>query len=293
MDVVAADPLDLTFAALADPTRRAILARLATGDASVTELAEPFAMSQPAISKHLKVLERAGLISRGRDAQRRPRRLDAAPLAEATMWLERYRQFWEARYRQLDALLDELTKDELKKSRITRAGKAAQEEVTMMNASMLTITTPSDREIAMTRVFAAPARLVYDAHTKPELLKRWLGVFGGWSLSTCEIDLRVGGKYRWVWSKASGTEMGMDGTYQELVTNARIVATEAFDDPWYEGQCLVTTEFVETDGTTTLTATMLYDSKKIRDAVLKSPMETGIVASYDKLAALLAESTGT
>ena len=162
----------------------------------------------------------------------------------------------------------------------------------MMNASMLTITTPSDREIAMTRVFAAPARLVYDAHTKPALLKRWLGVFGGWSLSTCEIDLRVGGKYRWVWSKASGTEMGMGGTYQELVTNARIVANEAFDNPWYEGQCLVTTEFVETDGKTTLTATMRYDSKKIRDGVLKSPMETGIVASYDKLAALLAESTG-
>jgi uncharacterized protein YndB with AHSA1/START domain len=162
----------------------------------------------------------------------------------------------------------------------------------MMNASTLTIATPSDREIAMTRVFAAPARLVYDAHTKPELLKRWLGVFGGWSLSTCEIDLRVGGKYRWVWSKGSGTEMGMGGTYKDLVTNARIVATEAFDDPWYEGQCLVTTEFVEADGWTTLTATMRYDSKKIRDAVLKSPMETGIVASYDKLAALLAESTG-
>ncbi len=105
MDVAATNPLDLTFAALADPTRRAILARLATGEASVTELAEPFAMSQPAISKHLKVLERAGLISRGRDAQRRPRRLDAAPLAEATLWLERYRQFWEARYHQLDALL--------------------------------------------------------------------------------------------------------------------------------------------------------------------------------------------
>src|SRR6186997_2353329 len=107
--------LDATFAALADPTRRAILARLATGEASVTELAEPFSMSQPAISKHLKVLERAGLISRGRDAQRRPRRLDAAPLAEATLWLERYRQFWEARYQQLDALLDELKKHELKK----------------------------------------------------------------------------------------------------------------------------------------------------------------------------------
>ena len=100
--------LDATFAALADPTRRAILARLASGQASVAELAEPFAISQPAVSKHLKVLERAGLISRGRDAQRRPRQLEAKPLAEATQWLERYREFWEGNYQRLDALLEEL-----------------------------------------------------------------------------------------------------------------------------------------------------------------------------------------
>lgn len=108
MHTVSSDRLDATFAALADPTRRAILARLASGDASVTELAEPFAMSQPAISKHLKVLERAGLISRGRDAQRRPRRLEAKPLAEVTAWLERYRQFWEHSFRRLDSVLAEL-----------------------------------------------------------------------------------------------------------------------------------------------------------------------------------------
>jgi len=100
--------LDATFAALADPTRRAILARLATGEASVAELAEPFAMTQPAISKHLKVLERAGLVSQGRSAQRRPRRLEAAPLAEATEWLERYRKFWQGRFQALDDLLEEL-----------------------------------------------------------------------------------------------------------------------------------------------------------------------------------------
>jgi len=100
--------LDSTFAALADPTRRAILARLASGQASVRELAEPFKITQPAISKHLKVLERAGLISRGRDAQRRPRRLEAKPLAEATKWLERYREFWEGNYQRLDALLEEM-----------------------------------------------------------------------------------------------------------------------------------------------------------------------------------------
>jgi DNA-binding transcriptional ArsR family regulator len=112
---MAPDRLDVTFAALADPTRRAILARLASGEASVMELAQPFAMSQPAISKHLKVLERAGLISRGRDAQRRPRRLEARPLAEATEWLERYRQFWEGTFQRLDALLVELKTDAKKR----------------------------------------------------------------------------------------------------------------------------------------------------------------------------------
>lgn len=100
--------LNSTFAALADPTRRAILARLASGQASVMELAGPFAMTQPAVSKHLRVLERAGLISRDRDAQRRPSRLVAQPLAEATEWLERYREFWEASFVRLDDLLDEL-----------------------------------------------------------------------------------------------------------------------------------------------------------------------------------------
>lgn len=116
----AAARLDATFAALADPTRRAILARLASGEASVTEIAEPFAMSQPAISKHLKVLERAGLIWRGRDAQRRPRRLEAKPLAEATEWLENYRRFWERSFQRLDALLDELKTGEKKRGRPNR-----------------------------------------------------------------------------------------------------------------------------------------------------------------------------
>jgi DNA-binding transcriptional ArsR family regulator len=112
--------LDATFAALADPTRRAILARLADGEASVAELAAPFRMSQPAISKHLKVLERAGLVTTGRDAQRRPRRLVARPLAEATEWLERYRHFWEGSFQRLDAVLGELRERDA-----LRAGEAA------------------------------------------------------------------------------------------------------------------------------------------------------------------------
>jgi DNA-binding transcriptional ArsR family regulator len=113
----AAGRLNATFAALADPTRRALIARLATGEASVAELARPFAMSQPAISKHLKVLERAGLVTRGRDAQRRPRRLEAKALAEATGWLERYREIWEANLQRLDTLLDEIKAEERKRGR--------------------------------------------------------------------------------------------------------------------------------------------------------------------------------
>jgi DNA-binding transcriptional ArsR family regulator len=113
--------LDATFGALADPTRRAIIARLASGEASVTELAEPFAMTQPAISKHLKVLERAGMISRERDAQRRPSRLVAQPLAEASEWLQKYRQFWETSFQRLDDLLDELkTQKKTKRSAIRK-----------------------------------------------------------------------------------------------------------------------------------------------------------------------------
>jgi DNA-binding transcriptional ArsR family regulator len=109
--------LDATFAALADPTRRAILSRLAQGEASVAELAAPFDMTQPAISKHLRVLEKAGLISSGREAQRRPRRLEARPLAEATAWLEHYRKFWEARFDRLDTLLEELQPNKKKSHR--------------------------------------------------------------------------------------------------------------------------------------------------------------------------------
>jgi len=122
-DLMTPERLDATFAALADPTRRAILARLASGEASVTELAEPFDMSQPAISKHLKVLERAGLVTRGRDAQRRPCRLEARPLAVATEWLETYRRYWASSFLRLDAVLDELKAGKKRKSTRTRRRK--------------------------------------------------------------------------------------------------------------------------------------------------------------------------
>jgi len=158
-----------------------------------------------------------------------------------------------------------------------------------MNSDKLQVTTPSDREIAMTRVFNAPRRLVFDALTKPELVKRWLLGPPGWSMPVCEIDLRLGGKYRYVWRQDSdGTEMGMGGVYREIVKPERIVATEKFDQAWYPGDAVGTVRLVEQGGKTTLTQTVLYDSKETRDAVLKSPMESGVSASYDRLADVLA-----
>ncbi len=161
----------------------------------------------------------------------------------------------------------------------------------MTNAGTLQVTTPTEREIAMTRVFDAPRSLVFDAWTKPELLKRWLGVRNGWSLAVCEVDLRVGGAYRFVWRGPDGAEMGMGGVYREIVPPERLVSTEKFDDPWYAGEALDTIVLVEQDGKTTATTTVLYESQEIRDAVLESGMARGVAESYDMLAELL-ESAG-
>ena len=153
----------------------------------------------------------------------------------------------------------------------------------------LKVTMPSDREIAMTRVFDAPRTLVFDAHTKPELVRRWLLGPPGWSMPVCEIDLRVGGKYRWVWrNDKDGTTMGMGGVYREIVAPERLVTTEQFDEAWYPGEGLNTLVLLEQRGRTTLTQTMRYQSREARDAVLKAGMEQGVEASYDRLVELLA-----
>ena len=158
----------------------------------------------------------------------------------------------------------------------------------MKNAAKLQITTPSDRELAMIRSFDAPRGLVWDAWTKPELLKQWLGVRGGWTFAVCEVDLKVGGKYRYVWRGPSGAEMGMGGVFREVAKPERLVATEKFDESWYEGDAMDTTTFVERGGKTTVTTTVKYASKAVRDAVLKSPMESGVAESYNKLDEVLA-----
>jgi len=157
----------------------------------------------------------------------------------------------------------------------------------------LKVTTPSDREIAMTRVFDAPRTLVFDAHTKPDLVRLWLLGPPGWSMPVCEMDVRVGGTYRWVWRHdRDGTTMGMGGVYREIVKPERLVTTERFDEAWYPGEALNTLVLVEQGGRTTLTQTMRYESQEARDAVLKSGMEKGVAASYDRLADLLASTVG-
>lgn len=151
----------------------------------------------------------------------------------------------------------------------------------------LKITALGDREIVMTRVFDAPRRLVFDALTKPELVKQWLLGPPGWRMPVCEIDLKVGGAYRYVWRHTNGKEMGMGGVYREIVPQERLVCTELFDEAWYPGESLITTTLVEQGGKTTLTTTMRYVSQEARDAILKSGMESGVAASYDRLAELL------
>lgn len=159
------------------------------------------------------------------------------------------------------------------------------------DAGKLEVTTPSERDIALIRTFDATRNLVFDAWTKPELVKQWLGIFGGWSFAVCEIDLRVGGKYRYLWRGPDGAEMGMGGVYREIVSPERIVCTEKFDETWYAGDALDTTVFVERSGKTTVTTTVRYASKEVRDGVLKSPMEGGVARSYDKLAQMLASTS--
>ena len=158
----------------------------------------------------------------------------------------------------------------------------------MLNTGTLKVTTPSDCEIVLTRVFDAPRQLVFDAISKPELLKRWFGPHGH-SLVVCEVDFRVGGAWRFVLEDPDGRHMGMSGVYQEIVPGERTVHTEAFDD--YPGDSVVTTVLTEQDGKTTLTGTVRYESREVRDAVVASGMEHGAAETYDRLADLLPSLT--
>ena len=149
----------------------------------------------------------------------------------------------------------------------------------------------AEREIVVTRVFDAPRRLVFDAFTKPDMLKHWMLGPDGWSMPVCEMDLRAGGAYRWVWqSDADGKRFGVAGVFREVVAPERIVHTERFDPPWYPGEAEVTILFVEKAGKTTFTMTIAYSSRDTRDGAVKSGMEKGMARSYDRLETLLAST---
>jgi uncharacterized protein YndB with AHSA1/START domain len=159
----------------------------------------------------------------------------------------------------------------------------------MKNTGTLEIAARGDREVVMTRVFDAPRNLVFDAFTKPELIQRWLLGPSGWSMPVCELDLKAGGKYRYVWRRDSdSTEMGLSGVFREVSPPQRLVHTERFDQAWYPGEALITTAMAEQGGKTTVTMTLRYESRQARDGVLKSDMKRGVAQSYDRLAELLA-----
>jgi len=149
------------------------------------------------------------------------------------------------------------------------------------------VSTPSDHEIQVSRDFHAPRQLVFDAFTQPDLVRRWLLGPPGWTMPVCEIDLRVGGRYRYVWRKSGVNDMGMGGVFREIVSPERLVATERFDEAWYPGECLDTTVFVDAGEITKVTITMLYESKEARETARRSGMEHGMAAGYSRLEELL------
>ena len=162
----------------------------------------------------------------------------------------------------------------------------------MTRIPTLEVTTPSEREIAMTRVLDAPRRLVFEALTTPALLTRWLLGPPGWRMVVCEIDLTVGGAYRFEWRADDGRHLGMGGRYIAITPPEGYVATEIFDEAWYPGEAVVTTALTDHGETTTLTLTVRYASREARDGVLASGMARGVSASYDRLAELLAPGSG-
>ncbi len=160
-------------------------------------------------------------------------------------------------------------------------------ELSGRDAGSLILGAPNDRQLVMRRAFNAPRHLVFNALTKPELIKQWLLGPPGMTMPVCEVDLRVGGEYRYVWRSADGLDMGVRGTYREITPPDRLVHTERFDEAWYAGESIVTTELAEDDGKTIFTVTLQYESREARDMVMASPMEDGAAASYDRLAALV------
>ena len=158
----------------------------------------------------------------------------------------------------------------------------------MIHTGKLQLATPNDTDLVVTRTFNASRQQVFDAHTKPELLRRWLLGPPGWTMRVCDVDLRVGGAYRYVWENENGTQMGMGGTYTEVNAPARLAATEKFDESWYPGEATTRTTFVEHDNVTLLTLTVSYESSEARGIAMQAGMTEGLEMGYARIDALVA-----
>ena len=283
---MADDQLSRVFAALADPTRRDMVARLAVGDATVGELADPYDVSVQAVSKHIKVLADAGLVSQSKDAQRRPCHLEAEVFDLMTKWIERYRQQAQERYERLDAVLAEMRGDERAHRSPAPTTRSSVMSTTSNRYQVSIEADPTLPIIRMTRDFdATPAELMR-AHTDPELFARWVGP-NGMETEILDWDATTGGRWRYV-ARRDGVEYGFHGCFHE-VGDDRIVQTFTFDGQ-PDDVALETLRFEDLgDGRTRLHAQSLVDSFEGRDQWLASGMETGVDEGYAKLDALVAE----
>ena len=233
-------------------------------------------MTGPAVSKHLRVLERAGLVSRSRIAQARPAKLEAAPLEQVADWAEEFRQFWDERFDRLD---DYLT---------TMPSTREDDVMRLPWPATFDVSTPDDATIVVRREFGAPAWRVWRAMTEPEHMVRWLGN-PEFPLTTCEMDVRVGGRYRWVFGSGERS-MGVSGTFDEVDSPARLVSTEQFDD--FPGPSVNTLLLDERDdGRTAMTLEIRYPDRATRDGWVASGMTDGLGQGYSRLDEVLADQS--
>ncbi len=281
-----ADQLSRVFSALADPTRRDMVARLAVGDATVNELAQPYDVTVQAVSKHLKVLEGAGLVSRSRDAQRRPVHLEAEVFDLMTKWIERYRQEAEERYRRLDAVLAAMDESSAETDDRDRAARSSIMTATTSHETQI-IADPGLPTVEIVREFDAPPEAVFRAHTDPELVVQWLGP-RRLTMRIDHYDARTGGSYRYIHTDADGTEYRFYGAFHEVRPSERIVQTFTYED-YPDGVSLDTLTLEDLgDGRTRLRGLSVVDSMEARDAMIAGGMETGVREGYERLDELLA-----
>ena len=256
------------FNAVAEPRRRQILDVLAGGERPVNDLVHLLGLAQPQVSKHLRVLREVGAVDVRNEGRQRVYQLNGQALKPIHDWVKDYEDSWSERFDRLDVVLEEL-KQGRKAMAVTSSGTAK-------------VTLPTDEQILITREFDAPKRLVYKAWTTPELVKRWWNAKRG-EVTVAEIDLRVGGAWRYVMIADGGMEVGFHGEYREIVPNERLVSTELYEGVPDGEPTLNTLTLTETDGRTTVTILVEAPSREVRDAIIDSGMEAGMQDAMDLL----------